>query len=130
MSTLLDTLQNKSDAEKAFFALAVSVFITVCLFATWGYTVAHSGKLNTLVGGASNSVASVATVVDESGIMTEFSRAFDQLRILSGEVQEASLATTTDDVSAGGQQINVFATPIEDGFNDPVPGENPADVLY
>jgi len=120
MSTLLVSLQSKSDQEKAVLATLAAVAITGILFITWGYNFAHSGKINNLA----SSAVGAASAVEEARLGETFTKAVEQLKAIGGAAdtitaQEPEVQNTED--SVGAKHINVF----EQEF-----GENPADILY
>ncbi|MCD5384626.1 MAG: hypothetical protein LRZ97_01780 [Candidatus Pacebacteria bacterium] len=129
MQHIIDKLQKKSDAQKAFYALTISVLVTALLFSVWGYNFAHSGNINNIASGA----ASVVQKVDEANINENFNKALEQFKQLNNQVID-TVQSPNDaqvDSGAGARHMNVFENPANtQQITEEEYGENPADVLY
>ncbi|GEM_PF-4395929 len=134
MYKFIESLQYKSDAQKAFYAVSMALIVTALLFGTWGYNLAHSGNITNMASG----VAGVAQSAGEFELSKNFSNTLEQLRQISDsnitdaeQVPAVSVdGKSSETSSVGSRQVNVFATPDNMPESTEQYGDNAADELY
>ncbi len=116
----LNKLQNKSEAQKAFYASTISIIIIGLLFIIWGYNFVNSNKVVNIAGSAND----VVNIVDSIKFNDNFNRALDEMSQLLNKP-----APIKESVDKG---VSTKYTDIFNNDDTVVPnyGDNPADVLY
>ncbi len=115
-------LQNKSEAQKAFYASTISIIIIGLLFVIWGYNFVNGNKVVNIAGSAND----VVDIVDSIKFNDNFNKALSEMSQLFDE-SKSTLNKENIDKGVSSKYTDTFNN------NDivvPNYGDNPADVLY